>query len=111
MYRTSGLTLVTCQCLAVTSHFRYLFCIKQQNCDHVETHQTQVELVCDTTRQIHHSNSKNEFSTDTMEFTDATILQAQWGHARAFFTNEFHYGFQFAASPVAGARPTDIFLE
>ena len=38
---------------------------------------------------------------------------------RAFFTNEFaflfkgdiHYGFQFAASPWARARPTDIVWE
>ena len=48
------------------------------------THQTPVELVCDTRRQMHHSNSENEFSTHTMELTDAIIIQAQWRHEQRF---------------------------
>ena len=46
-------------CYMLTSHFRYLFCIKQQKENWVETHQAQHGLVCATIRQMHHYNTES----------------------------------------------------
>ena len=44
-------------CYTMTGHFRYLFCIKQQKENWVETHHAQHGLVSATIRQMHHYNT------------------------------------------------------
>ena len=65
-------------CCMLTSHFRYLFCIKQQKENWVETHQAQHGLVCATITHMHYNTEsakryvypfeplESDFSTHTM---------------------------------------------
>ena len=46
-------------CYMLMGHFCYLFCIKQQRENWVETHQAQHGLVCATLRQMHQYSTES----------------------------------------------------